>query len=129
MTSLLVKHADMLITMDSERRQIQDGGLFVRDNAIEQAGPSAELPERADQVIDARGMLILPGLVNTHHHLYQTLTRCTTRWQRWSSALRPSSTSASSTDKCACATDKSSALTCPAGPATQHAQPGFVARK
>ena len=41
-----------------------------------QAGPTAELPEAADMVIDARGMIILPGLVNTHHHLYQTLTRC-----------------------------------------------------
>ena len=51
-------------------------GLFIRDNAIVQVGPTAELPETADTVIDARGMIVLPGLVNTHHHLYQTLTRC-----------------------------------------------------
>jgi 8-oxoguanine deaminase len=76
MSTLLVKHADVLITMDGERRQIRDGGLFVRDRAIEQVGPSSELPEGADQVIDAQGMVILPGLINTHHHLYQTLTRC-----------------------------------------------------
>jgi 8-oxoguanine deaminase len=76
MSTLLVKHADLLVTMDSARRIIPDGGLFVRDNAIEQAGPTAELPESADRVIDARGSIVLPGLVNTHHHLYQTLTRC-----------------------------------------------------
>ena len=76
MSTLLVKHADVLITMDGQRRQVRDGGLFVRDNAIEQAGASSELPDSAEQVIDARGMVLLPGLVNTHHHLYQTLTRC-----------------------------------------------------
>jgi 8-oxoguanine deaminase len=76
MSTLLVKHSDLLVTMDAGRRIIPGGGLFVRDNAIEQAGPTAELPESADRVLDARGMIILPGLVNTHHHLYQTLTRC-----------------------------------------------------
>ena len=76
MSTLLLKHADLLVTMDAERRRVADGGLFIRDNAIVQAGPTAELPETADTVIDAQGMIILPGLVNTHHHLYQTLTRC-----------------------------------------------------
>ncbi len=76
MSTLLLKHADLLVTMDAGRRRIPDGGLFVRDNAIVQVGPTAELPETADRVIDARGMIVLPGLINTHHHLYQTLTRC-----------------------------------------------------
>ncbi len=76
MSTLLLKHADLLVTMDAERRRIPDGGLFVQDNAIVQVAPTAELPETADRVIDARGMIVLPGLVNTHHHLYQTLTRC-----------------------------------------------------
>ena len=76
MSTLLLTHADLLVTMDAERRRVADGGLFIRDNAIVQAGPTAELPETADSVIDAVGMIILPGLVNTHHHLYQTLTRC-----------------------------------------------------
>jgi 8-oxoguanine deaminase len=76
MSTLLLKHADLLVTMDAERRRIPDGGLFVRNNLIEQVGPSADLPEAADSIIDARGMVVLPGLVNTHHHLYQTLTRC-----------------------------------------------------
>ena len=76
MSTLLLKNADLLITMDASRRRIADGGLFVRDNAIVQAGPTADLPPTADTVIDARGMIVLPGLINTHHHLYQTLTRC-----------------------------------------------------
>jgi cytosine/adenosine deaminase-related metal-dependent hydrolase len=75
MPTLLVQHADLLVTMDAERRRFADGGLFVRDNVIEQVGPTADLPRQADRIIDARGMIVLPGLVNTHHHLYQTLTR------------------------------------------------------
>jgi cytosine/adenosine deaminase-related metal-dependent hydrolase len=76
MATLLVSHADLLVTMDAGRRRIPDGGLFARDNAIVQVGPTSELPATADTVIDARGMILLPGLVNTHHHLFQTLTRC-----------------------------------------------------
>jgi 8-oxoguanine deaminase len=49
--------------------------LFVRDNVIEQVGPTAELPPTADTVLDLRDHVVLPGLVNTHHHLYQSLTR------------------------------------------------------
>jgi len=74
-STLLVRDADLLVTMDDADRRIRRGGLFVRDNRIERVGPTAELPAQADQVIDARGMILLPGLVNTHHHLYQTLTR------------------------------------------------------
>jgi cytosine/adenosine deaminase-related metal-dependent hydrolase len=76
MPTLLLKNADLLITMDAGRRRIPGGGLFIRDNAIIEAGPAEALPLTADRVIDARGMIVLPGLVNTHHHLYQTLTRC-----------------------------------------------------
>ncbi|MCS6843992.1 MAG: 8-oxoguanine deaminase [Caldilineales bacterium] len=76
MSTLLLKNADLLITMDAQRRRIPGGGLFVRDNVIEQVGPTAKLPDTADRVINAAGMVVLPGLVNTHHHLYQTLTRC-----------------------------------------------------
>jgi cytosine/adenosine deaminase-related metal-dependent hydrolase len=56
-------------------RRIPDGALFVRDNVIEQVGSTSELPEDADRIVDASGMIVLPGLINTHHHLYQTLTR------------------------------------------------------
>ena len=49
--------------------------MLVRDNVIQRIGPAAELPQSADVVIDARGMILIPGLINTHHHFYQTLTR------------------------------------------------------
>jgi cytosine/adenosine deaminase-related metal-dependent hydrolase len=75
MTTLLVKHADVVVTMDDRRREIPGGGLFVRDGFIEQVGPTGELPTEADKVLDLRGHILLPGLINTHHHFYQTLTR------------------------------------------------------
>ncbi len=61
--------------MDAQRREIRDGGLFIRDGWIEAVGPTETLPETADEVLDLSGHAVLPGLVNTHHHLYQTLTR------------------------------------------------------
>jgi cytosine/adenosine deaminase-related metal-dependent hydrolase len=75
MRTLLVQHADLLLTLDGNRRRIPDGAIFVRDNVIESVGPTLDLPKAADRVIDARGKILLPGLINTHHHLYQTLTR------------------------------------------------------
>ncbi len=75
MGTLLLRHADILVTMMPERRVIEDGAIFVRDNVIQQVGKTDDLPGEADTIINARGMIILPGLVNTHHHLYQTLTR------------------------------------------------------
>jgi cytosine/adenosine deaminase-related metal-dependent hydrolase len=78
LSTLLLKHADLLVTMEGLReanRRILNGGLFIRDNVIEQVGPTSALPQDADRVVDASGMIILPGLINTHHHLYQTLTR------------------------------------------------------
>lgn len=75
MPTLLVRNASVMVTMDEERREIANGGLFARDGWIEQVGPSDELPDTADVVVNAQGHLVLPGLINTHHHLYQTLTR------------------------------------------------------
>lgn len=75
MATLLLRHAELLVTMDDDRREIPDGGLFARDGWIEQVGPTAELPGSADEVLDLRGHVVLPGLINTHHHFYQTLTR------------------------------------------------------
>jgi cytosine/adenosine deaminase-related metal-dependent hydrolase len=94
MPTLLVKNAELVVTMDVKRRSFQGGGLFIRDNVIEQAGPASDLPETADRVINARGMIILPGLVNTHHHLFQTLTRAVPEAQdatlfQWLKTLYP----------------------------------------
>ena len=73
--TLLVKNADVLVTMDAARREIRNGGLFVADNRIVAVGPTAELPQTADEVLDLTGHVVIPGLVNTHHHMFQTLTR------------------------------------------------------
>lgn len=76
MSTLLVKHIQTLVTMDETRREIQNAALLVRDNVIEQVGKTSELPQTADEVLDLHGRyIVLPGLVNTHHHFYQTLTR------------------------------------------------------
>ena len=75
MSTLLVKNASLLVTMDDQRREIRDGGLFIRDGFIQQVGETADLPYHADEVIDLRDHIVLPGLINTHHHFYQTLTR------------------------------------------------------
>ena len=75
MATLLIRNARLLVTMDANRREIVGGAVFVHDNIIDAVGASAELPASADVVIDARDQLVLPGLVNTHHHMYQTLTR------------------------------------------------------
>jgi cytosine/adenosine deaminase-related metal-dependent hydrolase len=94
MPTLLVRHAAVLVTMDDDRREIADGGLFARDGWIERVGRSESLPASADEVIDLGGHLVLPGLINTHHHLYQTLTRALPAAQdadlfHWLRALYP----------------------------------------
>jgi cytosine/adenosine deaminase-related metal-dependent hydrolase len=94
MTTLLIKHASLVASMDDASQQWADGGIFVTDNVISSVGPSNSLPVEADQVIDARGMVIIPGLVNTHHHFFQTLTRAVPVAQnanlyQWLRALYP----------------------------------------
>ena len=74
MTTLLIKNAH-IVTMDDHQREIPEGGLFIRRGLIQEVGPMSELPETADEVLDLKGHIVLPGLINTHHHFYQTLTR------------------------------------------------------
>ena len=75
MPSLLIRHADLLATMDDAGTELVDGAVYIENNIIRAVGPSADLPATADRVVDARGAVVLPGLVNTHHHFFQTLTR------------------------------------------------------
>jgi 8-oxoguanine deaminase len=75
METLLIKHADIIVTMDDQRREIRQGGLFIRGGFIEQVGATKDLPTNADVVLDLSGHIVLPGLINAHHHFYQTLTR------------------------------------------------------
>jgi 8-oxoguanine deaminase len=75
MPTLLARHADVLVTMDGQRRELKNAGLYAEDGIIRQVGPDADLPATADTVIDLTGQILLPGFINTHHHLNQTLTR------------------------------------------------------
>ncbi len=84
MSTLLVKGAEVVVTMDAMRREIRGGSVFVRGDAIETVGTDADVAAwiAADPVartpartVSARGCVILPGLVNCHHHLFQSLTR------------------------------------------------------
>lgn len=81
MSTCLIKNIHTLITMDDERQEIKNGAIFIRDNVIEQIGTTdvltdAELAIAADDILDLQGRhIVLPGLVNTHHHFFQTLTR------------------------------------------------------
>ena len=63
--------------MNDAREEIADGAVFIRGNVIEAVGASGALPASADVMIDCRNQVLLPGLVNTHHHFFQTLTRAT----------------------------------------------------
>ncbi len=76
MATLLVTNIHTLATMNDEQQEIRHGALFVRDNVIEQVGTVDELPQHADEILDLGDRhVVLPGLVNTHHHFFQTLTR------------------------------------------------------
>lgn len=75
---ILVRHADRVVCMDDTRREIADGAVAFRDGAVVAVGTSDELAMLADgagEIVEAHGCVVTPGLVNTHHHLFQSLTR------------------------------------------------------
>ena len=73
MAETLIKGADCIITMDDQRRELHGADLLLRDGVIAAIGP--DLPHGEAEIFHAMGRIVTPGLVNTHHHLYQTLTR------------------------------------------------------
>jgi 8-oxoguanine deaminase len=76
MTTLLVKNIGTLVTMDDQRREITDGAMFIRDHIVKAVGTLADMPQQhADQVLSLPNHVVLPGLVNTHHHMFQNMTR------------------------------------------------------
>jgi cytosine/adenosine deaminase-related metal-dependent hydrolase len=97
--TLLVKNARVVVTMDDQRRELADGALYVQDNQITHVGTTAELlsdpaTASADEVLNLRGHVVLPGLINTHHHMVQSLTRAVPNAQNgelfdWLRALYP----------------------------------------
>jgi len=72
---LLVQGAILVATVDEERREIRGGWVAVSDGLVSAVGGPEEQPPEASTVLDASGCLVTPGLVNTHHHMYQNLTR------------------------------------------------------
>ena len=75
MPTLLLRNATCIATLDDAHTELRDASVFIRNNLIEAIGPAAELPQVADEVINAQGHLVVPGLINTHHHMSQSLTR------------------------------------------------------
>lgn len=76
MATILLKNIGHLVTMDDSRREIKDGAVLIRDNVIISVGTTAELEHHAaDEVRSLPNHVVLPGLVNTHHHMFQNLTR------------------------------------------------------
>src|SRR5262245_15600958 len=74
-STLLIRNATVLATMDLNGHEIRDGGMFIRDGWIEQVDVTEQLPASADRIVDLSGHLVMPGFINGHHHLYQTLDR------------------------------------------------------
>lgn len=70
---LLIRNADVVVTMDDARQEIRNGDVLVENGKIVAVGHG--LPRENADVIEAAGCVVTPGLVNTHHHLFQTLTR------------------------------------------------------
>ncbi|MEM9285049.1 MAG: 8-oxoguanine deaminase [Pseudomonadota bacterium] len=77
MTSTLIKNADVIVTMDQHRRELAGGFVLIKDGVVADLGEAAALPQVAGDVsiVDGAGCVVTPGLVNTHHHLFQSLTR------------------------------------------------------
>ena len=72
MSETLIRNADTILTMDDQRRELHGQDILIRDGVISRIGSDLTSP---GPVVSARGCVVTPGLVNTHHHLYQTLTR------------------------------------------------------
>jgi cytosine/adenosine deaminase-related metal-dependent hydrolase len=75
MSTLLIKNIEMLVTMDDQRRELQHSNIYIKDGFIQAIGSAGDMPATADEVFDLSGHIVFPGLINTHHHFYQTLTR------------------------------------------------------
>jgi cytosine/adenosine deaminase-related metal-dependent hydrolase len=71
----LLANCHVVATMDGARLELPGGHVLIRANAIEAVFPHDARPRAADAVVDLTGHVVLPGLVNTHHHMFQSLTR------------------------------------------------------
>ena len=72
---LLVAGAELVATVDDERRELAGGWVAITDGLVTAVGASTDPVPEAARVLRADGCLVTPGLINTHHHIYQNLTR------------------------------------------------------
>ena len=70
----IIKNAHTILTMDDTRRELNRHDILLRDGVISEIGENIPVPAGAE-IVDAQNAVVTPGLVNTHHHLYQSLTR------------------------------------------------------
>ena len=75
MSDLLVRNARLVATLDGERNELPGGWVAITDGLIEAVGASTDPAPVAGEVLDATDCLVTPGLINSHHHLFQNLTR------------------------------------------------------
>ncbi|MFT8517312.1 MAG: 8-oxoguanine deaminase, partial [Acetobacter persici] len=75
MTTILLKNTLRLVTMNDRREELEGGWILVRGRQVVALGSALDPLPEADVVEDMSGHVVMPGMVNTHHHMYQTLTR------------------------------------------------------
>src|SRR4030042_4138311 len=73
MSTILIKNVKEIVTMDKERTRLKSYSLLIKDNIISKIAPDIKV--EADEIINGSDFFLYPGLINTHHHFYQTLTR------------------------------------------------------
>ena len=81
-----------LFTIDKHGRELKDAAIYIEGNSISWVGPAVDLPgeyQNASRVISLADHVVMPGLVNTHHHTFQNLTRCVAQVEtgHWNLAL------------------------------------------
>jgi cytosine/adenosine deaminase-related metal-dependent hydrolase len=92
--SLFLKNCDVIVTMDAERRELRGGGIHIVGDQIVAISADLAAPDSVDEVLDLSGHIVCPGLINTHHHMFQSLTRAVPTAQDaslfgWLKALYP----------------------------------------
>ena len=93
MTKLLLKNADYIVTMDKEKGELTAADILIHDGKIVSIGSNLSYTDDTE-IFNAKGYILTPGLINTHHHLFQTLTRCVPAGQNaelfgWLKSLYP----------------------------------------
>lgn len=74
MSSLLIKNG-RVVTLNERGEIVENGGVYIEDSKIVEVGRISEHRHKSERVIDAGGKVIMPGLINAHHHLYSTFAR------------------------------------------------------